>query len=384
MAKNKTKLIEAEAYHRGAHGVSQEDALHEVEAHFEALREESSRAVTDRIKNLEATTKTLTERLLDADERWQRMSASTSGRQPEFQKPLLAIGVAFLLIIADGLLLAPVMDGLNIADPTSQIVVAIVLVTAFSALFKIAVHNYRQPQRKRWLVITPATFGLLALAVFGWWRATEVVFASLRSGDDLNTFAADNPVLTKIFLASATVALPVAAALALDYGFEKLRHGVEWAKARRDHLRFSKALDHSEKKLEAAIEKRDHEREKLAHVREEWLNAARQAHAEGDRLGAHQEPFSSVLLRVIPIGMLIVVAVFVVSYWLIDKPLADYIISSLARLLLYALTALGLTGWYAGRAVHQWNRPTALQLYEARPTHWAGSGPAQQNRRIPA
>src|SRR3954447_6136234 len=100
MARN-TKTIAAAAYHRGVHGVSQEDALHEVEAHFEAMREESSRAVTDRIKMYEAKTSTATQRFNDANERWERMSKLTNGREPEFQKPMLAIGVSFLLIVAD-------------------------------------------------------------------------------------------------------------------------------------------------------------------------------------------------------------------------------------------------------------------------------------------
>jgi len=149
-------------------------------------------------------------------------------------------------------------------------------VMAFSVLLKISVHIYRQPQRKLWQVIAPSAFSLIALSIFGWWRGTEVVFASIQTGDGSNTFAADNPTLTKIFITLATVALPVAAALGLEFGLEKLRHANEWRKARRDHLKFSKALDRSQKKLEAANAKRDHEREKLSQTRDEWLSAARQ------------------------------------------------------------------------------------------------------------
>ncbi len=368
--KKETKSIEAIAYRHGTQNIGQKDALREVEARFETLREEESRRATDPIKHLEAKTETLAKRKTDADERWLRMKTLTDSREPELAKPLLAVVIAFALIGADGQLLAPVMDGLNITDPLAQLAVATVLVTAFSVLLKISVHLYRQPQRKLWLVIAPAAFSVAALAIFGWWRGTEVVFASLQTSDSGNTFAFDNPTLTKLFVTLATIALPVGAALALEYGLEKLRHGNEWRKARHDHLKFSKALDRSQKKLEAANAKRDHEREKLAQTRDEWLAAARQAHAEGQRVGAHKESLSSLLLKIIPIGMLILAAMIILCYLFVDKSLAEYIPSDAARFGLYLLATLGLAGWYAQRAFRRWNRPSAEELYTRRPTHF--------------
>jgi ABC-type nickel/cobalt efflux system permease component RcnA len=363
--KSETKFIEAIAYRYGTQNIGQQNALREVEARFETLREEESRRTTDRIKQLEAKTDTLVKRKTDADERWLQMKTSTDGREPEFAKPLLAVVIAFALIGADGQLLAPVMDGLNITDALAQLVVAIVLVTAFSVILKISVHIYRQPQRKLWLVLAPAVFS----AIFGWWRGTEVVFASLQT-DNSNTFASDNPTLTKLFVTLATIALPVGAALALEYGLEKLRHTNEWRKARRDHLKFSKALDRSQKFLEAAIEKRDHQREKLAQTRDEWLAAARQAHAEGERVGAYKESFSSLLLKIIPIGMLILAALLILSYVFVDRSLSEYILNDAARFGLYLLGALGQAGWYAQRAFRRWNRPSPEELYASRPTHF--------------
>jgi len=367
--KNETKFIEAIAYRHGTQNIGQQDALHEVKARFETLREEESRRATDRIKQLEAKTDTLVKRRTDADERWLQMKTLTDGREPEFAKPLLAVVIAFALIGADGQLLAPVMDGLNITDALAQLVVAIVLVTAFSVLLKVSVHIYRQQQRKLWLVLAPAVFSVIALAIFGWWRGTEVVFASLQT-DNSNTFASDNPTLTKLFVTLATIALPVGAALALEYGLEKLRLMNEWRKARRDHMKFSKALDRSQKTLEAATEKRDHQREKLAQTRDEWLAAARQAHAEGQQVGAHKESLSSLLLKVIPIGMLILAASLILSYVFVDRSLSEYISNDAARFGLYLLGALGQAGSYAQRAFRRWNRPSAEELYARRPTHF--------------
>ena len=383
--KKQPKTIEARAFRDGTQGVSQADALRETEARFEMLREDESRRATDEIKALEADTNTLTQRKADAEERWLRMNALTNGREPEFAKPLLAVAVAFGLIFADGQLLAPVMDGLNITEPLAQLLVASVLVAAFSALLKISVHNYRQPQRKLWLVIAPAAFSLLALAVFGWWRGAEVVFAGQQSGDGSNTFAADNPILTRLFVTLATIALPVGAAILLEYGLEKLRRFNEWKKARGDFFKFSKALGQTQKKHEAAIAKRDHEREKLAQTREEWLSAARQAHTEGARVGAHKGPWRDVILKILWVGALIFAGVMIASYVVLDKPLANFIETDAARFALYLLVAFGLIGLYATSVMRRWNRPTAEELYEARPTHWRNAAhPDATNLNAPA
>ncbi|MGH8772598.1 MAG: hypothetical protein ACREV2_15705, partial [Burkholderiales bacterium] len=235
---------------------------------------------------------------------------------------------------------------------------------------KISVHNYRQPQRRLWLVIVPAAFSIVALGIFGWWRGTEVVFASLQTADLGNTFAADNPTLTKLFVTLATIALPVGAALSLEYGLERLRLAYEWRKSRSDSQKFSKRLDRSQKRLEAAKEKRDHEREKLAQIRDEWLNAARQSHAEGQRVGAHREPLARVLFKTVMVGILIIVVVLVASYVIVDNWLAAYIVSDLGRLTLYLLAAFGIAGWYAERQLRRWDRPTAEELYQRRKTHW--------------
>jgi hypothetical protein len=247
-------------------------------------------------------------------------------------------------------------------------------------MLKIAVHLYRQRDRKPWLIVPPAAFSLIALAFFGWWRGTEVVFAGQQTSNGASTFAADNPTLTKLFLTLATIALPVAAALALEYGLEKLRQGNEWRKARRDHLKFSEALDRSQKKLEAANEKRDHEREKLAQTRDEWISAARQAHAEGQRVGAFKEPLSALIMKALPIGMLILAGVIIVCYLVADRMLADYVSSDAGRLCLYLLLALGSAGSYAQFALYRWNRPTADDLYRRRPTHFRNTSHPDSTR----
>ncbi|HLE62644.1 MAG TPA: hypothetical protein VI750_05885 [Pyrinomonadaceae bacterium] len=184
------------------------------------------------------------------------------------------------------------------------------------------------------------------------------------------TFAADNPTLTNLFVTLATIALPVGAALALEYGLEKLRLANEWRKARGDFQRYSKLLDRSQKRLEAAEAKRDHKRERLAQTREEWLNAAKQAHAEGRQVGAHRKPLSRVLFKIVVIGMLIVALVLVLSYVFIDGRMAQHIFSDAARLALYIVASFGFAGWDAARQLRRWDRPTAEQLYEDRVTHW--------------
>jgi len=68
--------------------------------------------------------------------------------------------------------------------------------------------------------------------------------------------------------------------------------------------------------------------------------------------------------------MLIVACVLILCYLVADKPLVEFIPSDPARFGLYLLAALGLAGWYAQRTFRRWNRPTAEELYNRRPTHF--------------
>ncbi len=367
MKRKNVNYIEPFAYRDGTQGISQTDSERMTEAIFEQKREEETKAAADKIKNLEATKETLAIRKTDAEEHWNLMKAFNKGREPEAAKPLLAVFSAVALVVAEGWLLTPAMDGLSTTEFYQQWFVATAIVGAYSVWLKMAIHSYKQPQRKNWLIIAPAAFSIVALSVFGWWRGHEVIFAGLQKG---NNFAATVPFLTIFFMTLTTIALPVGAAFALEYGVEKLRHFNEWKKARDDFFGFTSSLNKTVKQLEAENEKLARARETLAQKREEWLAAARQAHLEGFRNGAYKKPLRDVLLPIFWFALLVFAGVLIVAYIVFDESFADFIRTDVARFALYVMIATGITGVFAERVLKSWNRPTAEDLYSARVTHF--------------
>lgn len=367
--KRKTKDIRAEAFFSGTQNVNQADALREIEADFEKASAEVSLRATDNIKQLEAETEIAGLRQAEAEERWQRMNALTGGRLPEFTKPALAVAVAFALIVAEGLLMAPVMDGLNITIWWAQWMVATVMVMAPSGFLKWAVHSFRQTPRRLWQVIAPAAFSLITLTVFGWWRGEEVIFAGMQSGDG-NTFAAENAFLTRLLMTLVTIALPTVAAVALEFGLEQLRFWQEHRSARNDFFKFGQKLATKRKTLEAAKEKRDRELEKVAQECASWLAAARDAFEQGQEIGAHKKPLWRVLFSIAVVAILTFVGVMILGFVFVDRPLAQFIASDVLRFVLFLLTVLGVTGLFALHALRKWNRPTPQELFAEHVTHW--------------
>jgi|GEM_PF-3385169 len=389
----KTEDIRAKAFFMGTQDVNQADALKEIEADFETKREDVNLRATDEIKHLEAETEIANARKTDAESRWKMLDSLAGGRTPEFTKPALAVVVAFVLIAAEGLLLSAVIDGLNIVIFWVQWVVATVMVTALSGLLKWSVHSFRQMPRKLWQVILPATFSLVALGVFGWWRGEEVVFAGQQI-ENGNTFAAENAFLTKVLLTLVTIALPTLAAVALEFGLEKLRFWKEHSTAKSDFFRFGKLPETNRKRLESANEKRDIELERVKKERESWLFAARDAFETGRETGAHKRhnfrdasltckefetgretgahkrPLWTVLFSTAVVGVLIFVSVMVFAFVFVDQPLSLFIENDAFRFGLFLLTVAGLTGLFAIHAFRKRDRPTAKELFRERVTHF--------------
>lgn len=367
--KNKTEGIEAKAFALGAKGSPIADFENEIEAEFGKLREQKIADSAETIKTLEAQTVVAQKRKDDAEERWTLLNTLHEGRTISFVKPALSVATATILVFAEGGLLAPTMDGLNIANQWIQLIVAIAMVGALSGLLEISVHNFHKTPRRLWLVIAPAAFSIFTLAIFGWWRGEEVIFAGLQGGE--STFASENPWLTRILLTLVTIALPITAAFLMDFGLKWLRFFWERFKARSDFQRFTKEVDENQKKLEAAHEKRAAELEKIEQDRESWLSAARDNWEQGKVIGAWKRPFwEAVVLPTTIVGILIFVIVMIVGMVLIDPMLAEFIGSDLSRVALLVLFSIGLTGLFAMHFIRKWNRPTDEELFKQRATHW--------------
>lgn len=367
--KSNAVSVNAKAFGKGTQDAPVDDFLNEIEADFEKIRQKKIGEATGEIKNLEAESEITRQRKDESEARWKMLDGLHEGRTIQFFKPLLAVVAAFLLIAAEGGLLAPVMDGLNIAEFWVQLLVATLLVGALSGLLEIAVHNFHKTPRKLWLVISSATFAVVSLAIFGWWRGEEVIFAG--SQDDGSTFASENALLTRILLMLVTVALPITAAFFLDFGVKHLRFWLERKEARKDFLEFSRRAEENEKKLAAANEKLAAELEAIGQERESWLASARDNFEKGRTVGAWKLPFwQAVTLPTTVAGILIFVVVMIVGMILVDPILAEFIESDAFRIALFVLLAAGLTGLLAMRFIRRWNRPTDEELFNQTATHW--------------
>jgi hypothetical protein len=370
--KNRTEDIRTKAFFAGTQGIDPSDTLKEIEANFEQKREDLVIQSIDEIKELEAKTEIVNQRKTEAEKRWTVINTLTADRATEFWKPTLAIVIALVMVLGEGRLLAPVTDGLNVTDPQAQWVVASVIILAFSLFMKWAVHSFKKtPQNLIWTIV-PSSFGLIAMAMLGWWRGEEVIFASQHLANG-NTFASETALLTKVLMMMITVALPTIAAVAFEFGLERGRLWLEWHRARRDVFNFSRELEEKRKRLEARKEKRDRELEKITQEREAWLAAARDAHIHGLKVGAHKRPLWELLIFIISIGILIFAVVMVFSFIFVNQFLAEFIKSSEFRFLLFLSASLGITGLFAMRALRRWNRPTEEELFNDRVTHWSNA-----------
>jgi hypothetical protein len=326
--------------------------------------------------------------------------------------PLLAVLSAAVVVAGEGIFLAPVMDGLGIAEPLQQYLLAIVLVLVSSGLLKIAFHQLRSAQvedddraatglnqseatdhhadgdadpvtadpvsapsappkqRSRYSrSFKLAGAGLLSLFavalvfVLGWWRAEELIYAGSIDQDQLGNFLAENPTLTRAVITLLTVGLPIFAAVAFEWGFDSLHHAWQWRKARRANLRYSRQLNAAQKELEAKNQQLEHHNAALEEQRKEWEGAYYQEHELGTIVGAHKQPLWQVVLKIIAVLFIILL----ICYLVLDQWLAIVVPSALLRLLMYVI---GFGGLYAYFALKSWDRPNPEQLHKQRRTIW--------------
>jgi hypothetical protein len=407
-SKNQIRYVEAEAFRDGTQAIDNTSALDEIRARFAQAQERVKLAAADIIKSLEARVDSLTRLIADTEPRWAALDALTDGLPPGFALPLCAVLVSILMVVGEAALLAPVMDGLNVADPDLQIIVAAVIVMAASALFEIAKKQIQAfldgPQSmpansgNGGSVSSPTvsedllaqvkpllTRGLLtrskpgalktALAVFftalafalitsfGWWRAEEMISASQSTGGALESFISANPTLTRVVITLLSLALPIAVALAFEWGLDYLRLAREWRKARRIMIEAPQRLAETRKNLEAENEKLIARVAEIEKQKDEWTSAYLQSYALGRRIGAWRLPLWQIVVKIIAVMLLIFVALLLLD------PAPDSS-SSVARGLLCTFATLGAGGLYAFYAIKRWDRPSTLQLYKQMKTVW--------------
>jgi len=390
LRKLKTRHVEAEGFQAGTQGVDPDAQLNEIDSSFARLKERVRQEATDRIKQLEAMIETLKRRLLDAEERWSDLQIQTDGMSPAIVLPSCAVAIALLVVFGEAVFLAPVMDALGIADPTSQIIFASVIVMVTSGLVKVSKRQLlshaeqtnsdysdenEDAKRTRtafggYLKATLVCFLTIVSLTFvfflGWWRAEQMIFAaSLQRAGAWKQFLSNNPGLTRAVVVLLTTGLPIFVAIVFEWGLDEMRLAWEWRKARFQTHRFAKRLNAAEKKLESENEALNSRLLELDKTCDEWKGGYQHHHALGKQIGAWKTPLWRVILKITAVLFVIAAVCF-----LLDPYLSSYIPSDSARVFVYALVTLGLGGLYAAHSIKAWDRPNARQLSRQRATIW--------------
>lgn len=365
-----------------------EPAREEVRAGFARREQEVREKSEDEIRRLEARACTLDRETAEAGKVWQAWMAF-SIVPPPFVKALLGIVAACFGIWGEARYLAPVLDGQNIPDETDQMLIALVIVVTAAILVKMAIHrlfpprerelNAREtcvepssnPHLRRWLPGTITTllaaFALMLLVTLGLWRAEELIHSAAVAGQDsgLGNFLGENPGLTKLCVTLLTLALPIAAAWAMEWSFARLHTAWQWRRARRNHTRKAARLDRARKHLEAAKEKLRCQLQAIHDRCAEWAHSQEQFHRLGKRIRARRLPLWLLIFKLAAAALLLF-AICALCEALIAGVVAD---SGLRWVIL--LTAwMGASGLAGVRAWRAWDRPSPRQLFRERSLIW--------------
>lgn len=381
--KRELRSIEAEGFYHGAQGIPSEPMQAELQAHTDEAIERLRRDAIDRIKSLEASETIVTQRQATAETLWAGFEAETSGRAPQVFVALLATLLALLAVVGEGILLAPVMDGFNIANRLTQLFTASILVLVASGLVHVSMKQvFGEPETPELAQALPKTgarvmnflaavsvtvLTFVVIFILGRWRAVQMLFAASLSDSEWGRFLSVNETLSVACVTLLTLALPVFAAVAFDWGATKSRYALLWIRARRDYVGLSHRLETLRKKREAGVEKLEHQVQILVHHGKEMQSAYLENYELGRAIGAQKPRLSMPILRIA--GLVVLVAAVCV---VIDPLLTDYLPQG-GRLILYACLTAGIGGLYAYRTLRLWERPTPQSLYRDRGVIWRTS-----------
>jgi len=365
-----------------------EPAQEEVSAGFARREQELREKSEDEIRRLDARVETLGRETTQAGEDWQAWK-SFSIAPPPFVKALLGVVAAGFGIWGEARYLAPVLDGQNIPDETDQMLIALVIVVTAAILVKMAIHRLFPPREvtlistetcvepnsnphlRRWLPVTItallAAFALTLLVTLGLWRAEELIHSAAVAGQDsgLGNFLGENPGLTKLCVMLLTLALPMAAAWAMEWSLARLHPAWQWRRARRNHARKAAQLDQAHKKLDAAKEKLRCRLQAIQDQCAEWRHSQEQFHRLGKRIRARRLPLWLLIFKIAAAALVIF------ALCLLCEPIVAGLAADFGLRWVILLTAgMGISGLAGVRAWRAWDRPSPRQLFRERSVIW--------------
>ena len=382
--------VESTGFYDGSQGLDASLGQKRLEVLFDQAKAAAEMKVVKRIKKLEAKGQIRDRHKDEASGRWETCRTRFGVLPPQLILPLLGILASLIVVAGEAVFLAPVMDGFGIADPSAQILLALVIVVAASGLVKIAysgivrsspVARAGEGKLGQVMRICIAGLTLALLGSLGWWRSSELIYAESAHLDLLNRFLAANVYGTRAIVVLLTISLPIVAASLFFWGMTRIRTSVTWRKARRDYLRRSNRLDRTAKAWETQQEILKQKLATLEKQKAEWISVYSRGYQLGQAIGARQIPLGFFILRTAGFALL----VFVLAFFLLPLFLRPGLSMGML-ILLSAVSALGLGSLFLVGQLEAWSRPSPRQLDRQRAVLWTApsTGPSTLSQQIGA
>jgi hypothetical protein len=366
------RRLDALAFYLGAHGVSREAALEEIEALFVQETSEEKEEPLRALHALEAKLQQVRKEKPESEALWTRIRKELGDTPPPYFQAVVMACCALFALALDTLFLAPTMDILNIADPVFQYLAAAgmaALCTAYFELTGILYIDAKNSLPKRLTAIAVGGVGVISLMVWGLLRGYQLRFAAALAGNPLGEFLGAHPVLASVFYIFITLATPMIGATALLYGWREVSSARTWRIVRK---RFE-TLRASEVQLARDVQT---EQEHLAEFDKrkqaeclEWRAIFTQFYERGQRNGARQETLRSVVRKSIIGGAC-------------AGPLAFLLPFALAPALIAIPTTVGMALFVYFN--HRRHHPSHDRYLAQENTHFAVIPDAPQPREMPA
>ena len=318
------RRIDDEGFGHGSQNGEADNALLQIDSHFNEQKAKTANNSVERTKTLEAQVEHLTKRLPEIDCRWQEVRDRLGPHPPAVVFPVVLVIAAVLALAAEAIMLAPSLDVIGVATPVAQIVFAFGLgITSTVAFHYFLDTLHREYRASLKLFIRCAATGLfVGLIFFGIARGEQTAFSAQLADNPHAQFLFGHPLLMSIVFVFLTLAFPVAAALASTNGIESIRNWHQFTETQRDNLTVPKRLSTANKQLQAEKEKLEHALKALDEQRKKWRHDYLVHHERGRLIGAKQMALWMVWLRAFTAAFI----VLCMTWWL--QPFSIFIVTA--------------------------------------------------------
>lgn len=313
--------LEAQAFYDGAHHLTQDSGLAQLDAQFCKESSELQGASIKRQKTIEADIKHLEEMQPEYQRDYEVLRAKLGDESPQLVVPLLIALSGAGALIGEAIMLAPSLDAIGIANPVAQLAAALSLAAFTATIFHLAFETVLTNRwsfmfRIIWRVL--GIWGLISMTAWGVMRGYQVAFAADISENPLGQFLRGHPLLASIFYVFVTLGAPLAAAGALTYSASHIREAVQYYKAKNKAMYVSRHLPILTKSLESERESLKHGLKAIDEKGKQWKGAYSLFHERGQKRGALKPPFWTVVLKA---SLFAILALIVVSFLVLAHPL---------------------------------------------------------------